>query len=255
MKVIISPLRALDHYVSREFSFIIRDLIQSYGWNHIEVNTLHSRPGPLAEKLKQELDGMPEVILIWGASWFITDNSEQIERLDCLKALVADDLHWGHQDERRWGQSLTYMIVDLVFSTYGYVLYEFYPEVRDFSRCIWLPHSASPDFLLPFNPEAENTLLLSGAISGVYPLREKVKALCDSGGIRIFHHSSPGLWDHYDNDADRRVGQGYGRLINRCRAAFTDCSIYRYTVAKHFEIPAAGALLLAERAIAGPLLS
>jgi hypothetical protein len=42
-------------------------------------------------------------------------------------------------------------------------------------------------------------------------------------------------------------------LINRYRAAFTDGSIYRYTVAKHFEIPAAGALLLAEGALAEPL--
>jgi Glycosyl transferases group 1 len=148
---------------------------------------------------------------------------------------------------------LTYMVVDLVFSTYGYVFHEYYPEVRDFCRCVWLPHSASPDFVIPFNPEAENTLLLSGAISGCYPLREKMKALCDTGRHRIVHHPHPGYGTHFDNDADRRVGQGYGRLINGCRAAFTDCSNYRYTVAKHFEIPAAGALLLADRAIAGPL--
>ena len=254
MKVIISPLCALDHYVSREFSFIIRDLIQLFGWKHIEVTKLHGKPGALEDKLTRELDGLPEVILIWGASWFLTENAEQLESLDCLKALVADDLHWGPNEERRWGQTLTYMIVDLVFSTYGYVFHDFYPEVRNFSRCIWMPHSASPDFLIPFNPDAESTLLLSGAISGCYPLREKMKALCDTGRHRIVHHPHPGYGTHFDNDADRRVGRGYGRLINGCRAAFTDCSIYRYTVAKHFEIPAAGALLLAERAIAGPLL-
>jgi hypothetical protein len=254
MKVIISPLYAFDHYVSREFAFIMRNLIQSYGWKHVEVVDLQSRPGSLSDKLKQEFGELPQVILVWGASWFISENAEQIESLDCVKALLADDPHWGPDDEPRWGQCLTYMIVDLVFATYGYALHDFYPEARNFSRCIWLPHSASPDFFLPFNPQAENTLLLSGATSRVYPLRELVKALCDSGNYRIFHHPHPGYGTDYDNDGDPRVGQGYGRLINRFRAAFTDCSIYRYAVAKHFEIPATGALLLADRAIAGPLL-
>ncbi len=253
MKVVISPLRAFDHYVSREFSFIIRELIQSHGWKHIDVWELHHGAGPLRDQLSNELDGLPEVILIWGASWFIEQHAAEIERLDCLRALVADDLHWGPGEERRFGQMLTYMIVDLVFATYGYVFHEFYPEVRDFARCIWMPHSASPDFVLPFNPEAENALLLSGAISSCYPLREKMKALCDLGRYRIVHHPHPGYGIQYDNDADPRVGRAFGRMINGYRAAFTDCLIYRYAVAKHFEIPAAGALLLADRAISGPL--
>ena len=37
------------------------------------------------------------------------------------------------------------------------------------------------------------------------------------------------------------------------RAAFTDCTRFQYTVAKHFEIPATGALLVADSAIEGPL--
>ena len=35
-------------------------------------------------------------------------------------------------------------------------------------------HAASPDFHLPFNENPENALLLSGAVSGAYPLREQV---------------------------------------------------------------------------------
>ena len=68
------------------------------------------------------------------------------------------------------------------------------------------------------------------------------------------HHPHPGYGTDYEHKADPRIGRGYVTLmINRHRAAFTDSSIYRYTVAKHFEIPAAGALLLADRAVAGPL--
>ena len=159
-------------------------------------------------------------------------------RLGCLKALVADDLHWGPREERRYSQLLSYMVVDLVFATYGYVFHEFYPEARAFSRCVWMPHSASPDFLVPFNADAENAIFLSGAISAAYPLREQMQALCEAGRHRIVHHPHPGYGTHFDNDCDPRVGRGYGRLLNGYRAAFTDSLIYRYTVAKHFEIPA-----------------
>jgi hypothetical protein len=252
MKVIVSPLDVLDHYVSREFSRIIRDLVTVYGWRHVEVANLCRRHGPLRDRLWSELGEEPEVILFWELDWFVAGLADQVERLDCLKAFIANDLHWK-SEASRWNRILCYMIVDIVFSTYAYRFHEFYPEVREFARCIWLPRSASPDFLLPFNFEAENAVLLSGALSSCYPLRRRMKDLCDSGRQRIVHHPHPGYRSRFDHEADPRVGRGYGRLINGYRAAFTDSSDYRYTVAKHFEIPATGSLLLADRAVAGPL--
>ena len=43
------------------------------------------------------------------------------------------------------------------------------------------------------------------------------------------------------------------RAIHRYRSAFTDCLIFGYLVAKHFEIAATGALLVADRAATGLL--
>jgi hypothetical protein len=252
MKVIVSSLHFLDHFRTREFSWIIRDLVTMHGWMNVEVARLSNGPGVFRDKLRAELGGEPEVIVFWELYQFVARHADQIERLDCLKAIVVDDLHW-RTEQARWSQMLTYMIVDLIFSTYAYVFHESYPEAREFARCIWMPHSASPDFLVPYNHKPENALLLSGAISDRYTLRQKLKALCDDGQHRIVHHPHPGPVWQFDHESDGRVGRAYGRLINRYRAAFTDCSIYRYTVAKHFEIPAAGALLLADRAVAGPL--
>ena len=42
-------------------------------------------------------------------------------------------------------------------------------------------------------------------------------------------------------------GAGFARLLNHYRAAFTDSSRFNYLVAKFFEIPATGALLVADR--------
>lgn len=41
-------------------------------------------------------------------------------------------------------------------------------------------------------------------------------------------------------------GPTFARALNRCRASFTCASIYGYTFAKYFEIPACGTLLFAE---------
>jgi hypothetical protein len=37
MKLIVADLLCLDHYVSREFSYIIRDLIENHGWSAIGI--------------------------------------------------------------------------------------------------------------------------------------------------------------------------------------------------------------------------
>jgi hypothetical protein len=42
------------------------------------------------------------------------------------------------------------------------------------------------------------------------------------------------------------VGAAYARRLQGCFAAFTDSSKYQYVVAKYFEIPATGCLLVAD---------
>ena len=69
----------------------------------------------------------------------------------------------------------------------------------------------------------------------------------------VVRRPHPGYHCDYDYETDSRVGRGFSRKIWECRAAFSDCLIHRYAVAKHFEIPATGALLAADAAIEGPL--
>jgi hypothetical protein len=65
--------------------------------------------------------------------------------------------------------------------------------------------------------------------------------------------SHPGYAENYNHESDLRVGPAYARSIHRFRAGFTDGGTFRYVVAKHFEIPATGALLVADEALAEPL--
>jgi hypothetical protein len=248
MRLIVAELDAYTRYVSREFAYIMRELIAVHRWQHLEFSALSG--GSMHEKIARHCGELPEVILFWGGEEFLCGHEHQVKELNTAKWFVADDLHHhGMRDLRE----KAFLLCDTVLSTYADRFADFFPEVAQTRRVVWLPHSASPDFALPVNPAPRNALFLSGAISNVYPLRERLNALMESGCKEIVRHEHPGYHCEYDYAADNRVGRAFARRIWEHRAAFTDCLVYRYTVAKHFEIPATGALLVADFAAKEPL--
>lgn len=252
MKLIVSHLETSRTYVSREFYYIIRDLISNYGWRHIEIDKLWNGAGTIRDKLMEEFDELPESILFCQAYELLHAQAKDIYRLNCRKSIFADDLHWW-DEQMRQTKSVSFALCDTILSTCGYIWPRFYPEFCSTKKVVWIPHSASPDFMLPCNPRPENSILLSGAISCHYPLRQQLKALQAQGSHSIAYHGHPGYYTGYDYDSDQNIGGGYAKTINRYRAAFTDSLTFRYVVAKYFEIPATGALLLADDAVSGPL--
>lgn len=252
MKLIISPLEAWQTYVSREFSYLISDLVATYGWQHLEIGNLWNTTGTLEDQLIDEFGELPETILFYEGYELLQAHARDISRLGCRKFLFADDLHWW-DEEMRQRKQVSFALCDGILATYGYAWNKFYPEFCETKKVVWVPHSASPDFMLQYNTHPDNSILLSGAVSRYYPLREQMKALHASGAYAITCHEHPGYYTGYDYDNDQNIGRGYANTINRHRAAFTDCLTFRYVVAKYFEIPATGALLLAEDAVSAPL--
>ncbi|HEV7682474.1 MAG TPA: glycosyltransferase [Pyrinomonadaceae bacterium] len=252
MKLIISPLEAWRTYVSREFSYIISDLVATYGWQHLEIGQLWTGTGTLQDQLRNKFGQLPETILFYEGYELLQARARDIYRLSCRKFLFADDLHWW-DEKMRQRKSVSFALCDGILATYGYAWDKFYPEFCETKKVTWVPHSASPDFMLQYNAEPNNSILLSGAVSGYYPLRQQMKALHAEGAYAITCHDHPGYFTGYDYDNNEKIGRGYANTINRHRAAFTDSLTFRYVVAKYFEIPATGALLLAEDAVSGPL--
>ncbi len=71
----------------------------------------------------------------------------------------------------------------------------------------------------------------------VYPFRNRVRSYLENQRrLKFFAPLRVGAHD----------GPAFARVLNRCRAAFTDASVYGYPLAKFFEIPACGTLLVAE---------
>jgi len=248
MKLIVSHLEALRTYVTREFYYITTDLMANYGWRHIETWNLWSGPGTLREKLVRELGEVPDTILFWEAYEFLEAHRHEICRLNCRKICFADDLHWWNPWLKRI-KLISFALCDIVLSTYAYAWNQFYREFCRTKKVLWIPHSASPDFLLPYNPYAENSILLSGAVTRHYPLRQQMLNLCLQRSYSLSYHRHPGYHCEYNYKTNQNIGCGYAKKLNFHRAAFTDSLIYKYVVAKHFEIPATGALLIADNAV------
>jgi len=252
MKLIVSHLEIARTYVTREFYYIQTDLMVTYGWKHIEIDELWNGAGTLSDKLMDKFGELPETILFWQAYEFLNAQAADIRRLNCHKLFFTDDLHWWSEEDRQ-EQVVSFSLCETILSTYAYTLNKYYPELPSDKNVVWIPHSASPDFLLRYNEQPENAIFLCGAVSQYYPLRLRVKALHDRGRYPIVVQEHPGYRGLYDYETNTSVGRGCARRMNRYRAAFTDATQFGYSLAKYFEIPATGCLLLADNAVSGPL--
>jgi Glycosyl transferases group 1 len=250
MKLLVSWMNELRTYVSREFYYVMRDLIRVHGWRHVEPPVLALGIESAKTTLLNALGEIPETILFWEVFDLCSAMQPALRDLGCRTCLFADDLHqlWGRENLRA-GKLLAFSLCDAILCPYAYVFHDFYPELRGHRRIVWIPHSASPDFDVPFNEKPQNSILLSGAGGPSYPLRGRMKDLQEEGRFAIAHLDHPGYQGTFDYAKDPRVGAGYARTLSRYLAGLTDTATFRYIVAKHFEIPAAGSLLMTDAAI------
>lgn len=252
MKLLVSELEYLRSYVSREFYHVMTDLITHFNWRHVETQKLLHAPGTMKQRLLNECHELPETVLFWEAYHLVVPHSRELYGLPCRKVIWVDDLHWWNP-LMRTGKAVGFASCDMVISTVGYLLNKMYPEFAGSKKVVWVPHSASPDFTVPYNDNPQNAIFVSGAANNYYPLRDRVRALGYAGSYSIVNQDHPGYCSGFNYDQNRAVGSGYAMRMNQYRAAFTDSSIFNYVLAKYFEIPATGALLVADDAVSGPL--
>ena len=159
--------------------------------------------------------------------------------VDVPKAVLYWDIH-RTQDEFRifvWKNK-----IDLVFSFYRDTFGRYFPEFANKFR--WLPNHVNLHEFKDYGLNKEIDFLLMGAtLKKVYPLRAKIAQ--EMAGMKGFvHHQHPGYRD-FAPDEGEYVGESYAREINRAKIFFTDDSIFKYPIAKYFEVPACNTLLLA----------
>jgi hypothetical protein len=247
-KLVVAPFTALRHYVSREFWRMLSALVWNHEWYWYETYALPPGRELMPDMLRDFFGVVPEVVLFWESYAEVARHTRWLQDVGTRVYVMTDDLH-----KDRAGMVEALLSADGILSTYPRSLFERFPPV-DRARVTWMPHSASSDFVLPLNPDPRyRQVFVSGAMNEIYPLRMLMRSL----GLRrpelVRLQDHPGYRTNYSYPDDVRVGRGYAQSIRSCLAAFTDGSRYRYLVAKHFEIPATGALLLADRVMAPQL--
>jgi Glycosyl transferases group 1 len=248
MKLIVSHLETARTYVTRELYFIQHDLITTHGWRHIESDALWHGAGTLENKLRSAFGELPETVIFWEAYELIYRYAWEMQRLKCRKFFFADDLHWWDRRMREI-KVVVFALSDVILTTYAYCWSKLYPELS-YKRVEWIPHSASPDFMLSLNRCPKNSIFLSGAINEAYPLRQRMLKLHGEGSYAIEYLRHPGYYCGYNYESDANIGRGYAQRIHGARAGFADSVFpHAYLVAKYFEIPATGALLLADDSV------
>ena len=244
-------------YVSDEFFHLFRLLIHAYGWVAIPHQGNPGSWTKFSEGVVSTIGGRAPDTLLFMEDYNalnLTGNRSETALASTKLMLFMDDLH-SHTEKARIAKVHTIREADCIVGCYMYLLDSYYHNISSVKPRTWLPHAASSEFQLPLKPaqQVANKVFLSGAISSItYPYRALVVDKINAGDARFVHHKHPGYGGKHAGG--KQTGAGYARLLNSHLACLTDSARSNYAVAKLFEIPAAGCLLLANSEIT-PVLS
>lgn len=155
-----------------------------------------------------------------------------------------DDIHQGIGGRKTftldyWNLRKFFARCDIILCTYEDAFRRFHPGFAKKMR--FLPHTyGESDFSgIEYNLNPARGCLLTGATSAYYPLRI---AAALNPAVTVAEH--PGY--AAGADAKGKFGPAYAKLLNGWFSSVTCASVLGYPVAKYFEIPAAGSLLIAD---------
>ena len=160
-----------------------------------------------------------------------------------FKAVLIEDCH-GDEVADYTRRAFDDYGIDLFFYRYREGFSYYHPYVPDIQKA-WLPHNIDPDIFHPYPIEQEPVALMTGAFpmrKGVYKFRNQIHdALETQTWYRRIERPPEGKENVWPR------GEAYAKELSKARVAFATASIYRYPVAKYFEIPVCGTLLLAQQ--------
>ena len=250
--VIVGALAVWRGYVSKEFSTLFEVLSATYGWELID--TQHhpwdfnaSRAwgswGDVADALGS--NPAPAVLLVMEV-WGLGQWGPKDARLSNTAIWFwADDLHWlSIEQQERNTAVFRSGVVDVVVGNYMDLLDRMIPAAASLPR-LHLPHAVTAHFLLPLNLTPLSRVLLAGSADEIwYPYRAIVAAKVAAGDARFVQLSHPGYTPAELATNTAFIGADFASVLHEHLAVITDGLTLNYTVAKCFEVPATGALLL-----------
>lgn len=107
----------------------------------------------------------------------------------------------------------------------------------NFKNILVIPQSANTDKFKDYGQKKDIDILLTGNTGKVYPIRKKMLELFRD--YKGFQHVRP-------KQKPLQIGVNYSKLLNKAKISCSCTSMYNFTVAKSFEIPASMSALLSD---------
>lgn len=238
MKVIICHKieESEPEYFKRAWRIPYKEL-ENLGWISVEASEIHKKLSIFFIETYQRL---PSIILFWNVNSLIRDNIKDILQNKWKKMIYFDDLHQTSNKIIEY-RNMIIKNFDYLLITCAYVFKNFYPITPN-HKIVWYPHNVHHNFHTPFNYQPVNRIILSGVIEKtIYPFRYHISRISKKYPIDVLEHLS------YKKAKHKIFGHRYIKYLNKYIAGITCCSCEKtpYIVAKFFEIPASGALLMA----------
>ncbi|UJR22735.1 hypothetical protein I4U23_025769 [Adineta vaga] len=192
----------------------------------------------------------PIVILIWDINVVLWHKisvywQNVFETLKIRLVVFIDDLHYTEKDYYRSRQYLFESFASEIFSTYAYLFHNYYPNISA-KQITWLPHAASQLSFHSINQTAENLLFVSGAnLMEWYPCRALAFGLCRFNKNLVACLRHPGYGITMQNSSRYHYGgRRYFSYMQQYIFGLGTCQSVHYAIAKLFEIPANGLVLV-----------
>jgi hypothetical protein len=229
-------------YAVKHFIVTANALKEEMGWDEYipTMNDPRDSWEFMEARMLVEFGRLPDVLLLLSDVGLTGGRYDNFTRSGFFsKTQVLD---WFDDTPRGIGPAYSQLLrgVSVMLPTYEYLIENRAPATGGIPR-VWMPHSALPAFFAqPVNPEPAPVVLLVGATMEGYPLRVEVKARIDQGDKRFVQWAHPG-WaagpsmQHIDD---------FAAAIREHLACILDGSANNFVVAKVFEVPATGSLLL-----------
>lgn len=176
---------------------------------------------------------------------YLVEIPKGLDQVDIPKAMLMEDTYeqllsivtpvWKEND------------VSVIFHRYIEDIEKF--KTRHLARFHWLPWAVDPEDY-PNQEHRPFDVSLMGRLNyRYYDVRRAVWAALESSGLKVVRKEHPGCF-RPDRGAPRPNtvwGRAYGELLGKAKIGISTGGVPLYPVAKYFEIPATGSLLLAQK--------
>ena len=182
------------------------------------------------EELKDYLintyGSLPRFIISFYGIGTLSPIANNITNLNIKIIIISDDIH--HAKRIAYPRLPCFNLSYINFNTYVYQLNRW--NLPNLNNNYFFPHSAR--WIIDFNKNPINKILISGSISDIYPDRQYLSKLNNNNLEILKKNKDNNIW-----------GENYYKYLNKYVCCFVDTP-RDYILAKVFETCASGSLLL-----------